>query len=101
MRLATLDDGTRDGCLVIVDLTGERCPLADGIALTLQASLDDWVRCRPLLEALSSRTSAERGAIELDPQRLLAPLPRAYEWIDASAFIRHVRLVRRARGAEP
>lgn len=101
MRLATLDDGTRDGRLVIVDPTGMRCTPAVDIAPTLQAALDDWKRCQPLLRALALRISAEGGALELNPRQLLAPLPRAYEWIDASAFIHHVRLVRRARGVEP
>jgi fumarylacetoacetate (FAA) hydrolase len=102
MRLATLDDGTRDGRLVVVDRTGARGTPADGVVKTLQAALDDWTRCRPRLQALADRASTDaRGSLELDPRRLLAPLPRAYEWIDASAFIHHVRLVRRARGAEP
>jgi fumarylacetoacetate (FAA) hydrolase len=99
MRLATLDDGTRDGRLVVVDRTGARCTPAGEVVKTLQAALDDWARYRPQLEALAERSTL--GTLELDQQRLLAPLPRAYEWIDASAYIHHVRLVRRARGAEP
>jgi fumarylacetoacetate (FAA) hydrolase len=99
MRLATLDDGTRDGRLVVVDRSGARCTPADGVVKTLQAALDDWAKYRPALAALAEHSTT--GTLELDPQRLLAPLPRAYEWIDASAYIHHVRLVRRARGAEP
>jgi len=102
MRLATLDDGTRDGRLVVVDRSGTRCTPADEVAGTLQAALDDWARSAPRLAALARRL--DEGAARsspLEPARLLAPLPRAYEWIDASAFVHHVRLVRRARGAEP
>lgn len=102
MRLATLDDGTRDGRLVIVAGDGARCCSADPIAHTLQQALDAWARCRPLLVELAGEL--ERGAARAEPlagQRLLAPLPRAYEWIDGSAYLNHIRLVRRARGAEP
>jgi fumarylacetoacetate (FAA) hydrolase len=68
----------------------------------LQAALDDWERVRPALEALSTRLHADGtlGA-EVDVTRLAAPLPRAYEWIDASSYLNHVRLVRRARNAAP
>jgi fumarylacetoacetate (FAA) hydrolase len=102
MRLATLDAGTRDGRLVLVDRSGTRYTPADEVAGTLQAALDDWSRSAPRLAALARRL--DEGAVPaslLEPTRLLAPLPRAYEWIDASAFVHHVRLVRRARGAEP
>jgi fumarylacetoacetate (FAA) hydrolase len=73
-----------------------------GIAPTLQAALDDWERVQPQLRALSAELALGRCASEpVDPTRLLAPLPRAYEWVDGSAYINHIVLVRRARGAQP
>lgn len=103
MKLATRDDGSRDGALIAVDRRGQRCCSAVGIAPTLQAALDDWVRCEPLLRALAAELEAGRapGAAPLDPSRLLAPLPRAYEWVDGSAYLNHMLLVRKARGATP
>jgi fumarylacetoacetate (FAA) hydrolase len=102
MRLATLADGTRDGQLAVVDPSGLRCCSAAPIAKNLQQALDAWDRCRPPLEALAADVA--RGAVpseRLEPERLLAPLPRAFEWVDGSAYLNHIRLVRRARGAEP
>ena len=101
MRLATLADGSRDGQLVVVARAGDRFCSAEHVAPTLQRALDDWAACAPELRALSD-------AIERDPRRteplaldrLLAPLPRAFEWVDGSAYLHHIRLVRRARGAE-
>ena len=100
MRLATLRDGSRDGALVVVERSGRRFVPAAGLAPTLQAALDAWEQVRPALEALSERLHADAtlGA-ELDVTRLAAPLPRAYEWIDASSYLNHVRLVRKARNA--
>lgn len=102
MKLGTIDDGTRDGALVV----GRRdlavaAPAAD-IAPTLQAALDRW---DDVVGALRERSDAVHagsapGLFEVDPARFLAPLPRAYQWVDGSAFLNHVRLVRRARGAE-
>jgi fumarylacetoacetate (FAA) hydrolase len=102
MRLATLDDGNRDGQLVVIDPTGTRYRSAAGIANTLQQALDDWRRCEPRLRVLAEalgEDTRDDAALELD--RLLAPLPRAFEWVDGSAYLNHIRLVRRARGAEP
>ncbi|HEY6559113.1 MAG TPA: fumarylacetoacetate hydrolase family protein [Polyangiaceae bacterium] len=101
MKLATLQDGTRDGCLLVVDRTGQRFVNASAIARSLQAALDDWDRVKPALDVLGS--DLEHGLLAGEPleiQRLAAPLPRAYEWIDGSAFLSHVKLVRKARGAE-
>ncbi|MES1207258.1 MAG: fumarylacetoacetate hydrolase family protein [Pseudomonadota bacterium] len=102
MRLATLRDGTRDGSLVVVARDGRRCARAPGIAPTLQAALDGWNRAAPLLVELAARVDAGAADTEpLDEAALAAPLPRAYEWVDGSAYLNHVRLVRKARGAEP
>lgn len=102
MRLATLDDGTRDGRLVVVRADGHACAEAAGVARTLQAALDGWDDAAPRLRALSAELDAGRvEARPLERGRVRAPLPRAYEWIDGSAYLTHVRLVRRARGAEP
>lgn len=98
MRLATLRDGTRDGALIVVMPDGQSYRPARAVAPTLQAALDDWERCEPLLRALSREGG---GAQSLDLAALHSPLPRAYEWIDGSAYLNHVRLVRKARGAEP
>ncbi len=102
MRLATLRDGSRDGRLLVVRRDGEAAAAANGIAPTLQAALDRWEACEADLRALAADLDAGRVRGEpLDPHALLAPLPRAYEWIDGSAYLNHVRLVRRARGAQP
>jgi len=102
VRLATLRDGTRDGALLVVGHDGRSCARAAEIAPTLQAALDDWPRAAPALAALAVRLDAGSAAAQpLDDTRLGPPLPRAYEWIDGSAFLNHVRLVRRARGATP
>jgi fumarylacetoacetate (FAA) hydrolase len=99
VKLATLRDGTRDGALVVVSRDGSRHAPAGAVAPTLQAALDDWERCEPRLRELAARV--EEAGAALEAARLAAPLPRAYEWIDASAYLNHVRLVRKARGAEP
>jgi fumarylacetoacetate (FAA) hydrolase len=104
MRLATLRDGTRDGALVVVDRAGRSFARAGAIAPTLQAALDDWPRAAPALAALAARLDADEAGVAaepIDPTRLGPPLPRAYEWIDGSAFLNHVVLARRARGAPP
>ncbi len=102
MKLATLRDGTRDGRLVVVRKDGETSLPSPDTWPTLQRALDDWATAEPALRALSAQL--DTGALDgtpVDPARLAAPLPRAYEWIDGSAYLNHVRLVRKARGAEP
>lgn len=102
MKLATLRNGTRDGTLVVVRSDAQRYAVADGIAPHLQAALDGWDETRPQLEQLAARLEAgETGGEPLDISRLHSPLPRAYEWVDGSAYINHIVLVRKARGAEP
>ena len=101
MKLATLDDGSRDGRLVVVDRAGQRQLPAHDIAPTLQRALDDWERCAPRLRALGASLESGASGQPLAGEQLLAPLPRAYEWVDGSAYLNHIRLVRRARGAEP
>jgi fumarylacetoacetate (FAA) hydrolase len=102
MRLATLRDGSRDGALVVVAKAGDRRASAAAVAPTLQRALDTWERSRDGLEALAARLEADAEFGEpLEVNELAAPLPRAYEWVDASAYPNHVRLVRKARGAEP
>ena len=100
MKLATLRAGGRDGTLVVVNRDGSRYAPAGAVAPTLQAALDDWTRAEPGLRALAG--ALERGQAPsqpLDVRALHAPLPRAYEWVDGSAFLNHVILVRKARGA--
>ncbi|HVE85104.1 MAG TPA: fumarylacetoacetate hydrolase family protein [Myxococcales bacterium] len=102
MKLATLRDGTRDGALIVVRSDGLAFAPGRPAAPTLQAALDDWEAAEPKLRDIASRL--ESGAISgdhLEPRALHAPLPRAYEWVDGSAYLNHVRLVRKARGAEP
>ena len=102
MKLATLRDGSRDGSLVLVDRAlAFALPVPD-LAPTLQSALDDWSRVAPLLAARAAALEAgtASGAQPFDPARCLAPLPRAYHWVDGSAYVNHVELVRKARGAE-
>lgn len=102
MKLATLKDDTRDGALCVVSRDLKLAQIAQDVAPTLQAALDDWGYCAPLLAelyaALNARPSAR--AFEVDFTKFHAPLPRAFQWADASAYVNHVELVRKARGAE-
>ena len=101
MKLASTRHG-RDGALHVVSRDGARLTPATDIAPSLQAALDDWARVEPELRRRFA--ALDSGAISgqsLSDADLMAPLPRAYEWIDGSAFINHIVLVRRARGAEP
>ncbi len=100
MKLATLKDGTRDGQLIVVsrDLT-RYTPVTD-IAETLQEALDNWAEVQPQLAATCEMLCA--GKIEskaFDQSACESPLPRAYQWLDGSAYLNHVELVRKARGA--
>jgi fumarylacetoacetate (FAA) hydrolase len=102
VKLATLRDGSRDGALVVVRRDGTAFARAKGVAPTLQAALDGWDRAEPALRALAAKVEVGGTATEpLDPRALACPLPRAYEWIDASAYLNHVLLVRKARGQAP
>ena len=102
MRLATLRDGSPDGRLLVVSADGTRAIDARAAAGSLRAALDDWERSSVSLEALSRELNkGSPAAFELDVAKLAAPLPRAAEWVDGSAYLNHVRLVRRARSAAP
>ena len=102
MKLATLDDGSRDGALLVVSRDGTRLTRASHLAPSLQAALDRWDALHPALLALAQDLEQGRVASEpLDVDALHAPLPRAYEWVDGSAYLSHVVLVRKARGAQP
>ncbi|KGM55539.1 2-keto-4-pentenoate hydratase [Lysobacter arseniciresistens ZS79] len=102
MKLGSLKEGGRDGTLVVVSRDLGRAVRATGIADTLQRALEDWSNTAPRLVALSEKLAAgeAEGAFDLDPAALAAPLPRAYEFVDGSAYLPHVERVRRARGAE-
>lgn len=102
MKLGSLKEGGRDGTLVVVSRDLSRATKAAGIAPTLQAALDDWSNAAPRLNALSDALNAgsAEGAFALDVAQLAAPLPRAYEFVDGSAYLPHVERVRKARGAE-
>jgi fumarylacetoacetate (FAA) hydrolase len=101
VKLATLRDGTRDGRLLVVRGDGEAAAPSPSQWPSLQAALDDWAEAEPRLRAIADRLDrGELDGMTVDPVRLGAPLPRAYEWVDGSAFLNHVRLVRKARNAE-
>jgi fumarylacetoacetate (FAA) hydrolase len=102
MRLATRRDGSPDGQLIVVSRDGARAIDARAAAGSLRAALDDWERTLPSLNGLELELEeGSPAAFELDVATLAAPLPRATEWIDGSAYLNHVRLVRRARNAAP
>lgn len=102
MKLATLADGSRDGRLLVVSPDLSRATAAEGIATTLQAALDDWARVEPRLQALDRQLRAGKAdSFPLDFQALAAPLPRAYSWIDASAYLSHMERATRLRNASP
>ncbi len=102
MKLATYKDGTRDGHLVVVSRDLATAHYATGIAAHLQQVLDDWGFLSPQLQDLGDQLNAGRArhAFPFDPAQCMAPLPRAYQWADGSAYLNHVELVRAARHAE-
>ncbi|MDX1297919.1 MAG: fumarylacetoacetate hydrolase family protein [Pseudomonas sp.] len=101
MKLASLKHG-RDGELVVVSRDLSRAVKVPSIAATLQAALDNWAQAKPKLEALYQRLNdgLEEGAFAFEQAACHSPLPRAYHWADGSAYVNHVELVRKARGAE-
>ncbi|HZQ39429.1 MAG TPA: hypothetical protein VFA87_01500, partial [Rhizomicrobium sp.] len=101
MKLASLKGG-RDGRLAVVSRDLSRAVAATGIATSLQAALDDWDRVRPHLETIYRALNDGKadGAFAFEEQACASPLPRAYQWADGSAYLVHVELVRKARGAE-
>ena len=100
MKLATLKGG-RDGRLVVVSDDLARAADASTVAATMQAAIDDWATAAPGLESLAAAVNAgETGAFPFEPSECAAILPRAYQWVDGSAYLNHVELVRQARGAE-
>ena len=102
MKLGSLKEGGRDGTLIVVSRDLRRAVRATGIADTMQRALEDWSNTAPRLNALSDELNAGTAAqaFDLDSAALAAPLPRAYEFVDGSAYLPHVVRVRRARGAE-
>ncbi|MCD9031684.1 fumarylacetoacetate hydrolase family protein [Luteimonas sp. Y-2-2-4F] len=102
MKLGSLKEGGRDGTLVVVSRDLGRAVRAGAIAPTLQRALEDWAESAPALQALAERLERGEadGAFALDVEALASPLPRAYEFVDGSAYLPHVERVRRARGAE-
>ncbi len=102
MKLGTLKAGGRDGTLIVVSRDLSRAVRVTDIAATLQAALDDWESAAAALQdvAASLEAGPVDGEFAFDPADTCSPLPRAYHWVDGSAYVNHVELVRKARGAE-
>lgn len=102
MKLATLKAGGRDGTLAVVNRALTRAVIAAEVAPTLQSALDDWPEAEPRLRAIHAalEEGSRADAFPLEIDALAAPLPRAYQWCDGSAYLSHAELVRKARGAE-
>ncbi len=102
MKLATYKDGSRDGQLVVVSRDLTTAHYASGIATKLQQVLDDWNFISPQLEDLSQTLNQgkARHAFPFDPKLCMAPLPRAFQWADGSAYMNHVELVRASRNSD-
>ncbi len=101
MKLASLKEGGRDGTLIVVDRALQRFVRAGAVAPTLQRAIEDWANIAPSLQERADALETGGVASEaFDPAACAAPLPRAYQFADASAYVNHMELVRRARGAE-
>ena len=102
MKLATLKNNTRDGKLVVVSKDLRSAVAVPEIAGTMQQALDDWDNCHSALQDCYERLNAGKiqNVLVFTTQQIAAPLPRAYQWADGSAYVNHVELVRKARGAE-
>ena len=102
MKLASLRDGSRDGSLTVVSKNLKRAMKASHVVPTLQAALDDWDYCVPLLEEVyrTLNGGAPSRAFDFDPRDAMAPLPRAVQFADGSSYLIHAELIRRSRGSE-
>lgn len=102
MKLATIKNDTRDGALAVVSRDLKHGLIVYDVAPTLQAALDDWSYISPQLQDRYEQLNRQPGsqAFTFDPEQCMAPLPRAYQWLDASAYLPHVELLRQSRGAE-
>jgi len=102
LKLASLKSGGRDGTLLVVSRDLTRAVAVPNIAVTMQAALDDWTSTSPQLERVAAalEEGTVGGEFAFDSASCAAPLPRAYHWVDGSAYVNHVELVRKARGAE-
>jgi fumarylacetoacetate (FAA) hydrolase len=102
MKLGTLKNDTRDGILIVVSQDLTRAAKVSDICATMQGALDNWDQIEPLLQKVYSKLNAHThpDIFQLNTHDLMAPLPRAYQWADGSAYVTHVELVRKARGAE-
>lgn len=101
MKLATLKTNSRDGELIVVNRALTRAVKVPSVAKTLQSVLDNWQQCEEPLQHIYEQLNADQcsDAFDFDPKKVTAPLARAYQWIDGSAYVNHVELVRKARGA--
>ncbi len=102
MKLASIDNQTRDGQLVVVSKDLTKAVAVPSIAITMQAALDNWKINEGLLNEVyqSLNSGNEQAAFDFNSVKVLAPIPRAYHWADGSAYVTHVELVRKARNAE-
>ncbi|MCM8541743.1 MAG: fumarylacetoacetate hydrolase family protein [Lentisphaeraceae bacterium] len=102
MKLATLKDNTRDGKLIVVSRDLKRAVSVEDIAPTMQNAVENWKSVSPKLKKVYEKLNAQaiENVFKLEVDKLNAPLPRAYQWADGSAYVTHVELVRKARGAE-
>jgi len=102
MKLATLKDGSRDGQLVVVSRDLKKYAAVPGIAKTLQAALDNWDELAPRLSSTYQELNMGNvpEPLDFDQEKCASPLPRSFQWADGSAYVNHVELVRKARGAE-
>lgn len=102
MKLATIHDGSRDGQLAVVSRDLKTAHMADAIAPTLQAALDDWAFIAPQLDSLYAQLNRgeARRAFEFEPHRCMAPLPRACQWVEGAAYLHHLELLQHAQHAQ-
>lgn len=102
MKLATLNNGSRDGQLIVVSKDLTKAVLVPNIASTLQQAIDDWDKHEPVLQQVYQDLNQGKlaNSFAFNVAEILSPLPRAYQWADGSAYVNHVELVRKARGAE-
>ena len=102
MKLASLKKGGRDGTLIVVDRNLQRAVEVPEIAVTFQQAMDHWADMESKLQNIYTHLNQDpnlKGSFKLDIKNLSSPLPRAYQWVDGSAYVNHVELVRKARGA--